>query len=145
MFNFSAFVCVTARLLVHSRNWNWILLVSFTLSVVAYLVTMMILDQAIVSSQSYDSMFKSLSSLSIWLAALLNIVVGLLPYVVIQAFWPLVRHLAIKSKLASSDRKTYPVGKDESQAYYINVTAGKNSSGFFNKAFVGENDKSTEL
>ena len=138
-------MCVTARLLVHSRNWNWILLVSFTLSVVAYLVTMMILDQAIVSSQSYDSMFKSLSSLSIWLAALLNIVVGLLPYVVIQAFWPAVRHMAFKSKLSASDRETYPVGKDDCQAYYINVTAGKNSSGFFNKAFVGENDKSTEL
>ena len=137
-------MCVTARLLVHSRNWNWILLTSFALSIVAYLVTMMIFDQAIVSSQ-YGSMFKSLSSLSIWLAALLNIVVGLLPYVVIQAFWPAVRHLSIKSKLSASDRETYPVGKDDSQAYYINVTASKNSSGFFNKAFVGENDKSTEL
>ena len=137
-------MCVTARLLVHSRNWNWILLVSFALSVIAYLVTTMILDQAFVSSQ-YDSMFKSLSSLSIWLAALLNIVVGLLPYVVIQAFWPAVKHLPFKSKWSASDRETYPVGKDDSQAYYINVTAGKASSGFFNKAFVGENDKSTEL
>ena len=137
-------MCVTARLLVHSRNWNWILLVSFALSVVAYSVTTMVLDQAFVSSQ-YDSMFKSLSSLSIWLAALLNIVVGLLPYVVIQAFWPAVRHLSIKSKWSASDRETYPVGKDDSQAYYINVTAGKNSSGFFNKGFVDENDKSTKL
>ena len=57
-------MCVTARLLVHSRNWNWILITSFALSLFAYLVTMMILDQAIISSQ-YDSMFKSLSSLSI--------------------------------------------------------------------------------
>ena len=61
---FSAFMCVSVRLLVQSRHWNWILMTSVGLSILTYLVTMSIMQQVRSLTQGEKMMFCHESAIS---------------------------------------------------------------------------------
>merc|ERR1719204_2635187 len=132
---FSAFMCVSVRLLVQSRHWNWILMTSVGLSILTYLVTMSIMQQAIMGDE-YDVMAKTLGAPAVWMAVTLNVVLGMLPYITTQILnysWPLVRN-SKKRNIKTSANAMVPESEDSS-AFYINVQKSK-TPGTVNEAYV---------
>jgi len=152
---FSVLFSVTFRLLVHARHWNWILLLSiaFTLAVV-YIGTMLVnhqiplsFDVLFIETKSYDVMFKSLASPTVWLAALWVLVVGLLPSLFVQTVLatPVLSGLFSGRGSSWRDLLTSQKTGDKSDAanqpvYYINVHSNPSAKiGYTNDCF--ENDE----